>query len=50
MGIYYEEQSGEGFKAKLKASEEELKNTCSVLFGLLIYFIKENLNLLTINL
>ena len=25
MGIYYEEQSGKGFKAKLKVSEEELE-------------------------
>ena len=24
MGIYYREQSGKGFKAKLKVSEEEL--------------------------
>ena len=25
MGIYYGEQSGKGFKAKLKVSEEELE-------------------------
>ena len=25
MGIYYREQSGKGFKAKLKVSEEELQ-------------------------
>ena len=25
MGIYYEEQSGKGFKTKLKVSEEELE-------------------------
>ena len=55
MGIYYREQSGKGFKAKLKVSGEELKNIWSpgsfpVLFSLLIYCIKENLNLLTINL
>ena len=55
MGIYYREQPGKCFKAKLKVSEEEMKNIWSpgsfpVLFSLLIYCTKENLNLLTINL
>ena len=55
MGIYNREQSGKGFKAKLKVSEEKLVNIwnsgfCPILFSLLIYCIKENLNLLTINL
>ena len=55
MGIYYREQSGKRFKAKLKVSEEELVNIsspgfCPILFSLLIYCTKENLNLLTINL
>ena len=46
MGIYYREQSGKGFKTKLKVSEEELANIwspgfCPILFSLLIYCIKK---------